>query len=100
MWTQFAATGMICAAFYLMHTASALAENNSSAQKKAQNSTAKVSNVKQDIGERKFRTNCGRCHSMPEQLSPRISGTVLQHMRVRALLSAEDEQQILRYLAP
>lgn len=51
-------------------------------------------------GERKFQANCSRCHTAPEQLSPRISGTVLRHMRVRALLSPEDEQDILHYLAP
>jgi cytochrome c5 len=53
-----------------------------------------------DPGERKFRANCGRCHNAPDQLSPRIAGTVLQHMRVRASLSAQDERDILRYLAP
>lgn len=54
----------------------------------------------QDPGERKFQANCSRCHNPPEQLSPRITGTVLRHMRVRASLSAQDEQDILRYLAP
>lgn len=54
----------------------------------------------QDPGERKFQANCSRCHDAPEQISPRIAGTVVRHMRVRALLSAEDERDILRYLAP
>lgn len=53
-----------------------------------------------DPGERKFQANCSRCHDAPQQLSPRITGTVLRHMRVRASLSAEDEREILRYLAP
>jgi len=53
-----------------------------------------------DPGERKFQANCGRCHTAPEQISPRIVGTVVRHMRVRASLSAEDERDILRYLAP
>jgi cytochrome c5 len=53
-----------------------------------------------DPGERKFQANCSRCHTAPEQLSPRIVGTVVRHMRVRASLSAQDEQDILRYLAP
>ncbi len=51
-------------------------------------------------GERKFQQNCNRCHNAPEELRPRITGTVLMHMRVRASLSAADEQQILHYLAP
>jgi cytochrome c5 len=51
-------------------------------------------------GERAFQANCGRCHNPPEQLSPRIVGTVLRHMRERALLSPQDERDILKYLAP
>ena len=53
-----------------------------------------------DVGQRKFDANCGRCHSFPQTLSPSITGTVVRHMRVRANLSAGDEKDILRYLAP
>jgi cytochrome c5 len=53
-----------------------------------------------DVGQRKFDANCGRCHSFPQTLSPSITGTVVRHMRVRANLSAEDEKDILRFLAP
>jgi cytochrome c5 len=53
-----------------------------------------------DPGEKKFQQNCSRCHNAPEVLSPRIAGTVLLHMRVRASLSAADEREILHYLAP
>ena len=62
---------------------------------------AKAENGKQqNVGERKFEANCSRCHSAPEQLSPSLTGTVVRHMRVRASLSAQDEKDILRYLAP
>ena len=54
----------------------------------------------QDDGGRIFKANCGRCHSAPEGLPPRVSGTVLMHMRVRANLSAKDQETLLRYLAP
>lgn len=54
----------------------------------------------QSAGEQAFNANCGRCHNAPEQLPPRITGTVLQHMRVRASLSAADEKALLEYLAP
>jgi cytochrome c5 len=64
----------------------------------ARTQSASASEVAQ--GEKKFQTHCGRCHNEPQQLSPAIAGTVLRHMRVRAMLSREDEQQILRYLAP
>jgi hypothetical protein len=56
--------------------------------------------VQQDPGERAFYANCGRCHKPPDQLSPRISSTVVRHMRVRASLSAADEKAILKFLAP
>jgi cytochrome c5 len=53
-----------------------------------------------DRGERAFNANCFRCHQAPESLNPRITGTVVRHMRVRANLSAQDERDILRFLNP
>jgi cytochrome c5 len=69
--------------------------NTQATSKPAQQATA-VTNP----GERAFQANCGRCHNPPEQLNPRITGTVLRHMRVRALLSPQDEHDIVKYLAP
>ncbi len=51
-------------------------------------------------GERAFQENCSRCHRPPMALSPRITGTVVMHMRVRARLSRKDEELLLKYLAP
>jgi cytochrome c5 len=51
-------------------------------------------------GERIFAQNCSRCHTAPDGFSPRISGTVVRHMRVRASLSQHDEQELLRFLNP
>ena len=56
--------------------------------------------VQADRGEQVFTTNCVRCHTPPGGLAPRITGTVIMHMRVRARLSREDEQALLRFLAP
>ena len=70
------------------------------ARKKIAASAQPMTPAAPDPGEQKFQANCGRCHNPPEQLSPRITGTVLRHMRVRALLSAQDERDILKYLAP
>jgi cytochrome c5 len=67
---------------------------------KQQSSSQPSSATPDNPGERKFRQNCSRCHNAPEELHPRIAGTVLLHMRVRASLSAADERDILRYLAP
>jgi len=54
----------------------------------------------QSEGERVFQRNCWRCHSAPEGFSPRISGTIVRHMRVRASLSQHDEQELLKFLNP
>lgn len=51
-------------------------------------------------GEKRFEVNCGRCHRPPDSISPRISKAILQHMRVRAMLTQEDEYYILKYIAP
>jgi len=75
-------------------------QTNAASKPPISTSAPSSSTAAQDPGERKFQANCSRCHDAPEQLSPRIAGTVLRHMRVRALLSVEDERDILRYLAP
>jgi hypothetical protein len=54
----------------------------------------------QKTGEQVFMENCSRCHKPPMTISPRITGTIVMHMRVRAKLSRQDEQALLRYLAP
>lgn len=51
-------------------------------------------------GEKLFRTHCGRCHNSPESISPREARAVVRHMRVRAVLTTEDEKLILKFLAP
>ena len=57
-------------------------------------------NQAQPTGDSVFQANCGRCHMPPMVLSPRITGTVVMHMRTRARLSRQDEQLLLKYLAP
>jgi hypothetical protein len=54
----------------------------------------------QSQGERLFAVNCGRCHQPPMSISPRTTGTIIMHMRTRARLSREDEQALLKFLAP
>jgi len=51
-------------------------------------------------GERVFTANCSRCHAAPMSLSPRLTGTVIMHMRTRARLSREDEKLLLNFLSP
>ncbi len=54
----------------------------------------------QSEGERVFQQNCFRCHNAPEGFSPRITGTIVRHMRVRASLSRRDEEALLKYFNP
>jgi len=51
-------------------------------------------------GEKRFQVNCGRCHNPPEEIAPAAARAVVRHMRVRAMLSVEDERLILEFLAP
>jgi cytochrome c5 len=51
-------------------------------------------------GNRIFEQHCSRCHNAPDGFSPRISGTIVRHMRVRASLSQREEEELLRFLNP
>jgi cytochrome c5 len=51
-------------------------------------------------GELIFQQRCSRCHNAPEGFSPRISGTIVRHMRVRASLSKKEEEELLRFFNP
>lgn len=54
----------------------------------------------EDEGQRIFERRCSNCHNAPEGFSPRISGTVVRHMRVRANLSQHEEEALLRFFNP
>jgi cytochrome c5 len=78
-------------------TSAARDSGNSGTQSKH---PSNVRSIPADPGERVFAANCARCHVPPTSLRPRITGTVLMHMRVRARLSKEDEKALIRYMAP
>lgn len=67
---------------------------------KQQSTAMHPSNQKQSDGQRVFEQNCARCHTPPDGFSPRISGTIVLHMRVRASLSEHDVQELERFLNP
>ena len=69
-------------------------------QKPAVTAKQKPAHLNEDDGQKIFEQNCSRCHQAPEGFSPRISGTIVHHMRVRANLSREDEQKLLRFFNP
>ena len=74
-------------------------QNSSPVQTKPATRTKSAAHSEDD-GQRVFQQNCSRCHAAPESFSPRISGTIVRHMRVRASLSQHDEQALLRFLNP
>jgi cytochrome c5 len=66
----------------------------------AQHQSASAKGGPAEEGERVFKQNCSRCHNAPEGFSPRISGTIARHMRVRANLSRHDQEALVRFLNP
>jgi cytochrome c5 len=50
-------------------------------------------------GEKRFRSNCSRCHAAPPRFSPRMMATIVRHMRVRANITDQEMRLILRYMA-
>ncbi len=49
-------------------------------------------------GEKRYRTNCGRCHQPPHKFEPRVMATAVRHMRVRGMLTDEDMRYVLYYM--
>jgi len=49
-------------------------------------------------GEKRFRSNCGRCHVAPPKFPSRTMATIVRHMRVRANITDSDMRLILRYM--
>jgi cytochrome c5 len=101
---------MIMSSKYLLLPLLALASSAALAQMVQQAPSSSVQTVQnspsphplqhEDEGARVFQQNCSRCHNTPEGFSPRISGTISRHMRVRASLSKHDEEVLLRFLNP
>lgn len=77
-----------------------LAQTTTHPKAKKKETHAAPSSAESTRGQEVFEQNCSRCHNAPESLPPRISGTVIRHMRVRASLSAADEKALLRFMNP
>lgn len=45
-----------------------------------------------------YKNNCMRCHASTQQYSPRMTKTIILHMRVRANLPEDQARAILEYL--
>jgi len=86
--------------FFCLPACVALGWNQSQSSGKTKSGGPPSSSGATSEGERRFRANCGRCHRQPEAISPREAVAVVRQMRVRAMLSAEDERLIMKFLAP
>lgn len=49
-------------------------------------------------GEQRYRANCSRCHQAPPKFQPAAMGTLIRHMRVRAMITDDDMHAILQYM--
>jgi hypothetical protein len=63
----------------------------------AQGATAKDRKATID-GEDAYKANCTRCHIAIHTYSPRTMATVMNHMRVRANMTGDESEAILKYL--
>ena len=99
---------MVVAATAFLPLLAAASQNQQAQNQQAQDSQQQGSPAAQnamrpagpDRGQQVFDQNCSRCHNPPEGFSPRISGTIALHMRVRANLSAQDYKALLHFLNP
>ena len=92
---------IVLAALGTLALASSLFAGSPSAKKEA--SEAAVVNASDAggmriEGEKRFHANCGRCHAAPQKFPPRMMGTVLRHMRVRATITEADRRLILFFM--
>ena len=49
-------------------------------------------------GEQRYRANCSRCHQAPPKFARAAMGTLIRHMRVRAMITDEDMRAILKFM--
>jgi len=49
-------------------------------------------------GEKRYHSNCGRCHMAPQKFPPRMMPTIIRHMRVRSTITDQDMRLILYYM--
>lgn len=93
-------------ALFLLCLAPAAPAKNSDGKDKSKDASAAAVTVSHNAvdddmrleGEKRFHSNCGRCHAAPPKFPPRIMATIVRHMRVRATITDEDMHLILHYM--
>jgi len=94
------ATLLLAAAIFLGLAANARSASKDAAKESAASATAASAQdeTMRLEGEKRFRSNCGRCHTAPAKFPPRMMATIVRHMRVRATITDQDMRLILRYM--
>lgn len=95
---------MLCTAFLMGFAllAAASGKTGDSKDESKPVTTAETAQHDKDLrleGEKRYHANCSRCHAAPPKFPPRMMGTIVRHMRVRAMLTDEDMHLILRYMS-
>jgi cytochrome c5 len=93
------ATMLVLVAIGLAAAAPAAASSGKSATTAAGGDRSAQDDTVRLQGEKRFRANCGRCHTAPPKFAPRMTATIVRHMRVRATLTDEDTRLILHYMS-
>jgi cytochrome c5 len=87
---------------WILATAATLGAATDAPNRNSTATTAVRSSAEADAmrieGEKRFRTNCGRCHAAPHKFPPRMMATIVRHMRVRATITDEDMRLVLFYM--
>lgn len=94
---------LACVVFLALAAAAVAKTGSKDSANSAAPAAAATGNSHQDEnmhleGERRFRANCARCHAAPPRFAPRMMGTIVRHMRVRATITDDDMRYILRYM--
>jgi len=92
-----------CLSLAMLLAIGAAAKTSGGSKDSATTATTAAANSTQDEnlhleGERRFRSNCGRCHAAPPKFPSRMMATIVRHMRVRANITDDDMRLILRYM--
>ena len=92
-----------CLSLAMLLAIGAGAKTSGGSKDSATTATTAAANSTQDEnlhleGERRFRSNCGRCHAAPPKFPSRMMATIVRHMRVRANITDDDMRLILRYM--
>jgi mono/diheme cytochrome c family protein len=104
MRTRFSIAALLLAAGMLLGMTAGASNKNKdkdvpkdSASATAAPATAQDENMRTE-GEKRFRSNCARCHTAPPKFPPRMMATIVRHMRVRAAITDQDMRLIMRYM--